>query len=397
MRSAIDPSDRNLLLIAGAVMLVLAAALAVVSPPPAEQGSGTPSIYSDSSGGARAAFLLLQELHRSVHAWERAPADLPQDPEDAILILASPEEYPSKADREALLKFAQSGGRIIFTGPRVGDFFPNASSSDVPLAKPSATYQANLPSSYTRHAAQISLQKQSEWEGNNPSAFALYGDADSPAVVTWSMGDGVILWWAGPTPLTNAGITQEGNLNFFLDAVSDPLADRAERPEIYWDEYFHGQRATLWAYFQETPVPWGLLQFAVLGFAVLFTFSRRSGPMMMPAVATRLAPLEFVDTLGGLYQRAHAEPAVVAAVYQRFRGTLTRHLRLPMAIPNALLDEAARGRLGLKDDSFLETLQRADVASNAQKIPAAEALELIQKLENYEEQLGLKKKKQEKH
>jgi hypothetical protein len=397
MRSAIDPSDRKLLLIAGAVMLVLAAALAIISPPPAEQGSGIPSIYSDASGGAHAAFLLLQELHRSVRPWERPPTDLPQDSADAILILANPEETPSGAEKEALLQFAESGGRIIFTGPRIGDFFLNAGSSDVPMAKPWATYQANLPSSYTRHAARISLQKQSEWEGNNPSAFALYGDADSPAVVTWSVGDGAILWWAGPTPLTNAGITQGGNLNFFLDAVSEPFADANEQPEIYWDEYFHGQRATLWAYFQKTPVPWGLLQFALLGLAVLFTFSRRSGPMMMPAVATRLAPLEFVDTLGGLYHRAHAEPAVVAAVYQRFRGTLTRHLRLPMAIPNALLDEAVRGRLGLKDDSFLETLQRADSASHAQKIPPAEALELIQKLENYEEQLGLKKKKQEKH
>ena len=397
MRSAIDPSDRKLLLIAGAVMLVLAAALAIISPPPAEQGSGIPSIYSDASGGAHAAFLLLQELHRSVRPWERPPTDLPQDSADAILILANPEETPSGAEKEALLQFAESGGRIIFTGPRIGDFFLNAGSSDVPMAKPWATYQANLPSSYTRHAARISLQKQSEWEGNNPSAFALYGDADSPAVVTWSVGDGAILWWAGPTPLTNAGITQGGNLNFFLDAVSEPFADANEQPEIYWDEYFHGQRATLWAYFQKTPVPWGLLQFALLGLAVLFTFSRRSGPMMMPAVATRLAPLEFVDTLGGLYHRAHAEPAVVAAVYQRFRGTLTRHLRLPMAIPNALLDEAVRGRLGLKDNTFLETLQRADAASHPQKIPPAEALELIQKLENYEEQLGLKKKKQEKH
>ena len=62
MPSAIDPSDRKLLLVAGAVMLVLAAALAVVSPPPAEQGGGTPSIYSDASGGAHAAFLLLQEV-----------------------------------------------------------------------------------------------------------------------------------------------------------------------------------------------------------------------------------------------------------------------------------------------------------------------------------------------
>ena len=396
MRSAIDPSDRKLLLVAGAVMVVLAVALAVVSPPPAEQGRGTPSIYSDASGGAHAAFLLLWKLHRNLHAWERPPTDLPQDSADAILILANPEETPSRAEKDALLQFAQSGGRIIFTGPRVGDFFPGAGSSDVPLAKPWETYQANLPSNYTRHAAKISLQKQSEWEGNNPAAFALYGDADSPAVMTWSVGDGVIQWWAGPTPLTNAGITQEGNLNFFLDAVSDPLARANQQPEIYWDEYFHGQRATLWAYFQKTPVPWGLLQFAVLGLAVLFTFSRRSGPMMMPAVATRLAPLEFVDTLGGLYQRAHAEPAVVAAVYQRFRGTLTRHLRLPITIPNPLLDEAVRGRLGLNDDSFLETLQRADAASHAQKISATEALELMQKLEKYEMQLGLKKKIQEK-
>src|SRR5271170_3109839 len=180
MRSAIDPSDRKLLLIAGAVMLVLAAALAIISPPPAEQGSGIPSIYSDASGGAHAAFLLLQELHRSVRPWERPPTDLPQDSADAILILANPEETPSGAEKEALLQFAESGGRIIFTGPRIGDFFLNAGSSDVPMAKPWATYQANLPSSYTRHAARISLQKQSEWEGNNPSAFALYGDAESP-------------------------------------------------------------------------------------------------------------------------------------------------------------------------------------------------------------------------
>ena len=126
MRSAIDPSDRKLLLIAGAVMLVLAAALAIVSPPPAEQGGGIPSIYSDASGGAHAAFLLLQKLHRHLHAWERPPMDLPQDSENAILILANPDEAPSSAEKEALLQFAETGGRIIFTGPRVGDFFPNA-------------------------------------------------------------------------------------------------------------------------------------------------------------------------------------------------------------------------------------------------------------------------------
>ena len=283
MRSAIDPSDRKLLLIAGAVMLVLAAALAVVSPPPAEQGGGTLSIYSDASGGAHAAFLLLQNL-----ASQRTCVGTAADGSSAGFRKCDPDtREPGRASQQ------QRKRKLCYNlRNRAGELFSPAralaTSSRTPaprtclLAKPWATYQANLPSSYTRHAAKISLQKQSEWEGNNPAAFALYGDADSPAVMMWSVGDGAILWWAGPTPLTNAGITQEGNLNFFLDAVSDPLARANQQPEIYWDEYFHGQRATLWAYFRRTPVPWGLLQFAVLGLAVLFTFSRRSGPMMMP-------------------------------------------------------------------------------------------------------------------
>ncbi|MFZ3217786.1 MAG: DUF4350 domain-containing protein [Candidatus Acidiferrales bacterium] len=393
MPSAIDPSDRKLLLVAGAVMLALAAALAVVSPPPPDQANGgAPSIYSDGSGGARAAFLLLQALHRHVQPWERPPTDLPQGPEDKILILANPQDKPSKAERDALLQFVQSGGRVVFTGARIQDYFPDANSSDATRARQWATYHANLPSSYTRRAPTISLQPQSEWEGNNPAAFALYGDSDSPAVVSWSEGNGEILWWAGPTPLTNAGINREGNLNFFLDSVSDTLAAANAQPDIYWDEYFHGQRASLWGYFQKTPVPWGLLQLAVLGLAVLFTFSRRSGPTMLPPVVTRLAPLEFVDTLGGLYHRAHAEPAVVAAVYQGFRATVTRQLRLPQSVPDAVLEEAVRGRLGLKDSALLETLRHANAASRSARIRPADALDLVQKLENYEVQLGLKKK-----
>src|SRR6202042_2720025 len=113
--------------------LMLAAALAIVSPPPAGQGDGTPSIYSDASGGAHAAFLLLWKLHRNLHAWERPPTDLPQDSADAHLTLANPEETPSRAEKAALLQVGETGGRIIVPGPRVGDFFPNSAASDVPL------------------------------------------------------------------------------------------------------------------------------------------------------------------------------------------------------------------------------------------------------------------------
>jgi hypothetical protein len=51
-----------------------------------------------------------------------------------------------------------------------------------------------------------------------------------------------------------------------------------------------------------------------------------------------------------------------------------------------------QARLGLKENSLKQTLARALVASRARKVEPDEALGLVQELERYEEQLGLKKK-----
>jgi Domain of unknown function (DUF4350) len=394
MPNAINPSDRRVLLITGVALIALVAAFVFLTPSAGGQDGGIPSIYSSSPGGARAAFLLLRALHRSVQPWEQAPTELPEDAEDSVLILANPFGSPSKPEQNALMTFVQSGGRILFTGPRIETFFPTAKPSEEESETPTEwkTFRANLPSGYTRHARKIALKTRAKWRATDPSQLTLYGDPDSPAVVSWHVGKGEILWWAGPAPLSNSGIVREGNLNLFLDAVSEPGAEATEQPDVYWDEYFHGERASLWGYFQKTPVPWGLLQLAVLGLAVSFTFGRRSGPIAFPPVLSRLSPLEFVDTLGGLYERAHAEPALVEIAYQRFRMVVTRQLRLPRTTTDAALDQAIRSRLGLKDGEFLDILQRADSARGSHKVAPGETLELIQKLESYEEKLGLKKK-----
>jgi hypothetical protein len=206
------------------------------------------------------------------------------------------------------------------------------------------------------------------------------------------MGDGRILWWAAATPLTNSGILRESNLNFFLDAMNSPLPGEKSAVHIYWDEYFHGERTSLWSYARKTPVAWGVLQIAILGILVFFTFGRRSGPIVSPRVISRLAPLEFVDTLGGLYERAGAEPAVVGFVYQRFRATLSRQLRMASTASDTELADAVEGRLGWKESDLKTTLARASVASRARKVEPEEALGLVRDLERFEEQLGLKKK-----
>jgi hypothetical protein len=393
MPLAIDPSDRKLVYIAAAAFIVLATALAFFAPPSREQASPIPSIYSVDSNGARAAYLLLKQLRYPVRVWERPPNELPEDPGGVVLVLADPIEPPVEKDRAALLNFVRAGGRIVFTGSMLTSFFPDAHSSEEPLESPWQTYDADFPSNFTAGAPKISLQPEAEWTTIEPSQLPLYGPADSAVVVSWRLGRGEILWWAGAAPLTNAGITHDGNLNLFLNAVGSENGNAPEQPTIYWDEYFHGQRDSLWAYIEKTPLAWGLLQIAILGFAVLFTFSRRSGPIAMPATVSRLWPLEFVDTIGGLYERAHAEPAMVGAVYQRFRSLLARQLRLPLTTDDAALAEAVRVRLGWQGDELGETLRRAAAASRAAKVPPGDALEIIHRLESLEEQLILQRKK----
>jgi uncharacterized protein DUF4350 len=394
MPGVLASSDRKLLIVTSIVLLVLVILVSLVSPQATQRAETSPSSYASDSGGALAAYSLLQEMHRSVTRWEESPTELPHDRDDSVLILADPLQTPAESERAALLQFVKEGGRILFTGPGAGAFFKDVETSEPGAGSELATFEANVPSGFTRNAPKISMRQEAEWDELTDSQLALYGDAASPVVVSWRIGKGTIFWWAGATPLTNAGLLNENNLEFFLDAVSDPAAATNDQPQIYWDEYFHGERSSLSAYIGKTPLPWGILQIAIIGIAVIFTFSRRSGPIAMPAVVSRLSPLEFVDTLAGLYQRAHAEPAVVGIVYQRLRTGLSRQLRLSSAgSSDTELGQAVTQRLGANGADFVRTMQRAAAASRATTIPAAEAFTIVTSLEDYDEQFGLKRRK----
>jgi hypothetical protein len=385
-------SDRKLLIITGVVLFVLVLLVSLVAPQATQRAESSPSSYASDSGGALAAYSLLQEMHRNVLRWEEPPNELP-DPEDVVLILADPMQAPSEGERAALLQFVKRGGRVLFTGPGAGAFFEEANSTESEAGSEPVTFEADVPSGFTRGAPKISMRQEAEWLELNDSQIALYGEHDSPAVLSWRIGKGTILWWAGATPLTNAGILAENNLELLLNAVSDPTAPADEQPDIYWDEYFHGERSSLSAYIGKTPLPWGILQIAFVGIAVILTFARRSGPIAMPAAVSRLSPLEFVDTLAGLYQRAHAEPAVVGIVYQRLRTALSRQLRLSSAVSDTDLGQAVSQRLGANGADFVHTMQRAAAASRGVRVSAAEAFSIVKSLEDYEEQFGLKRPK----
>jgi hypothetical protein len=402
MPSTLEPGDRKIVLIAGAILLVLVIATAALAPSSNdEEGEGVPSTYSTAKNGAQAAYLLLGEMGYRSERWEKSPTELPTDAEGKILILADPANSPDKTEREALLRFARSGGWVLYAGNSPFLFLGSGGVTSPSMNQTSfitERFPAIAPSRFTRDASEITMFASNRWVATDGGQVPLYGDPEEPVAVTWRLGQGRIFWWAAPTPVTNAGISKAGNLGFFLDCVAAIRPGTStDETTILWDEYSHGYRGSLWNYFEETPIPWAILQVAVVAVFLFLTFGRRSGPLYVPVTPSRLSPLEFVDTMGDLYARAKAGPAAVRVAYQRFRGQLTRRLSVAPSISNMLLDAAVRERLGWKQPGLFDTLQRAEKAAQATELSGADALSIVQALDHYELLFGLKRHAEEKH
>ena len=160
--------------------------------------------------------------------------------------------------------------------------------------------------------------------------------------------------------------------------------------QILWDEYVHGyQHSSGASTATERVVGWILLQLAIFAAAILLAYSRRSGPIWSPLAETRLSPLEFVRTLGSLYQHANAGQVAVDVSYQRFRYQLTRRLGLSVNASASDLERAVHERWAFDDKAFGNTLLECESCRYDPNVPATTALRLVQALYDYARKLKL--------
>jgi hypothetical protein len=376
------PQDRKIL-IGGVIALVVLVVGAAILTPPEGTKLEFPTTYSSGSGGAKAAYLLLKESGYSVERWERSPTELPE-PTGKVLIIADPMTAPQREERNRLHQFIKDGGRLIVAGMFGAMLLPENSSVPDPLGGLEwKKVSALAPSAITRATPQISLAPQSFWKSGS-SATPLYGEGERAYVVQYRYGMGDVIWWASATPLTNAGLKEPGNLEFFLACLGE-----RQKTHVMFDEYFHGHRPTLAASIADSWLPWLFLQLAVLAIAVLFTFSRRSGSIFVPVGEVRLSPLEFVQTLGGLYEHAGAASVAVDISYQRFRYWLTRRLGMASNASLEDLEQAVRERWKFQDPNFVKTLRDCESARYFPDLRPERALELVKKLYDYADKLKL--------
>jgi hypothetical protein len=379
--------DQKILWIAAVAFVVLVVVAWLVVAPDNENET-IPSTYASGSFGAKAAFLLLQETGYHVERWEQPLKEIGTG-KNKTLILAEPSLfYANDLERGALDKFIGSGGRLIAIGPSVEWLLPRLGQQPYIGFNPARKivwekFPARAPSEITHAASQIAMVPQASWQSST-SALILYGTEKDSVVVTYPYGEGKVIWWAATTPLTNAGIKEPGNLEFFLACLGDK-----NTVQILWDEYYHGFSRSAKATY-ESKLSGGLAaQLALLAVAILWTFSRRSGPLRPAAPEVRLSPLEFVETLGGLYEHAHASPVAVDICYQRFLYWVAKRLGMSTQASLDDLELAARSRWPFLDKQFGSVVRECASARYLPSLQPQRALQLIRSLHSYAAQLEL--------
>jgi hypothetical protein len=370
----IRPRELTLALAGGAALVGLVALTAAAGT--GNDATSPGSSFSNLPDGARAAYLTLRQLGYRVERSHEPLAALSAEPGATVLVLANPRIGLSNQDRRALTDFVERGGIALLTG--VGGALAlgaDALPELVPLLdREPRTYHAHDTSDLTAGAGEIRMAVEVRRVSLGADYVAVYGTGGEDVVLAARIGEGRVVWWAGSTPLSNGAIADADNFELLLNVLGD--GDRT----VLWDEHYHGYARSLWSYAAGTPLPWAAAQVALLALAALLTWSRRPGPVRPRVQDARTSPMEFVETMGGLYQRAGIAQAAVASAAHRLRRGLAASSGLPADARDEQLAAAAEGRMGFSRESLVALLREADDAAR-EPADVAAALDVVARLQ----------------
>lgn len=314
--------DRRLLLIVAGIVFLLIVGVSVIAPSTATNDP-RPSTYNTSPGGAEAAFLTLQSLRQPVSRWEQPLDELPlAQAGHTTLVLAEPLYSALEKDHLAasVRTFLEHGGRLLTTGASGALLIPGGATSPGHRFGTLCYTQPQGPGPLAE-AGKIEMADAAAWSAETAAATAAARieqrcGADA-VVVRLPTGAGEAVWWSSASPLTNAELHNDADLHLLL-------ASLGEGRRILFDESLQQPVPSKWSAAAGLPL-WSLLAQATLVFGLLvFSFSRRRGPVRLPVAVPRSSPLEFARSMGDLYERAAATGVATAAAKRRLQRILVR-------------------------------------------------------------------------
>jgi len=382
--SSLDAKDRRLLLWFVGIAVALAVITGFLLPNGNDNDNPLPSTYLAGQHGARAAYETLLRSGYSLERWERPLSELAAvaGPE-TVVIFAEPFSRDPE-DIKAVRKIVERGGRVLSTGYLGGSILPGeASQPPKTIANFVACKLEPQGIDALSGSGEAWMVPEASWAEGDPAHRIEFSCAGNPAVVEFDWGKGHVVWWAGSTPLENGSIGRAHNLDLLLNSLGPREGHR-----FYWDESLHGDIRSTWSYVAGPS--WTMLWFGLLGMALLivFSFSRRSGPVRDLPPPARTTPIEFLEALGSLYRNAGAASTAISVAWERFR----RHsLRLcgqrGTKMDAAELAAVIRRRFPQADASLEADLAACEDAAWGESANPRQALKLIQTLHGHYKKL----------
>ena len=275
-------------------------------------------------------------------------------------------------DIKAIRRIVERGGRVLSTGYWGGFILPGEASETPREFNFAACRLEPEGLDALAGSGEAWMVPEATWSVGNPAQRVEYSCAGNPAVVEFDWGKGHVVWWASSTPLENGSLSRAHNLDLLLNSLGPREGHR-----FYWDESLHGDIRSTWSYVAGPS--WTMLWFGLLGLALLivFSFSRRSGPVRDLPPPARATPIEFLEALGSLYRNAGAASTAVSVAWERFRRHSSAALRTAG-------EQDGRGRTGSRDSPALSAgrrkpgsrsgrLRRGRMGRDGQSPPGAQA------------------------
>jgi hypothetical protein len=381
--SSLDAKDRKLLLWCIGIALTLAVATAFLMPRENDNNNPLPSTYLAGQHGARAAYETLLRSNYQIERWERPLSELADTAgPETVVIIAQPSSRET-GDVKAVRRIVERGGRVLSTGYYGGYLLPGEASQPPQEFHFAACKLEPEGLDALAGSGETWMVPGATWQVGNPAQRVEYSCANHPAVVEYDWSKGHIVWWASSTPLENGSLSRAHNLDLLLNS----LGPRAEH-HFYWDESLHGEIRSVWSY--AGGPSWTMLWIGlpVLGLLVIFSFSRRSGPVRDLPPPARATPIEFIEALGSLYRNAGAASAAVAIAWERFRRHSLRLCGHSASKMDATeLAAVIRRRFPQADASLEADLAACEEAAWGETANPRHALKLIQSLHGHYEKL----------
>jgi hypothetical protein len=383
--------NRRDALVLGVLLFSLTALALVLRAGAGEAAEDDPrhSTFRSAPMGARALLLVAQELGFGTRQ-RLTPFDTPPGDDVGLVVLLAPIEALTPREVGTVLGWVRSGGTLLYGAGGARLIADSLGLQRRSLAPDTLTpFQRpgwpGVPARTTDDPLAHDIGALPRFRTAFPDTAAplLTGEArilataeGAAVVILVPLGDGRVVAWSDPLPLTNRHLRDGSAALLFLRLATDVLAGSEL---IEFDEYHQGFRAgspgAALRRFLATPAGTAVLQLALAGLALLLLAGHRFGAPYPVRPPRRRSPIEHVEALAGAYGRAGgrhtARRLLLAGLHRRLGRRVTggREAGLPPGIETTPAGRRLKDVWERGEDADLVVLAQAvdDVVSEVRR------------------------------